>query len=164
MISRLNREVREARRDRGQGEKPASLTSADDWPSPGGWARHEIYVEWTRRIAGPDKARYPLPSYDIGPDFVASLEALEEPQLRKAMKAAVDGLTGRAAHIAGRRLHPPRSGWGGDDPQVERSDGARAWRAAIESDTPSARRLHFWQARGGRIELSRVVLHDDETP
>jgi hypothetical protein len=47
---------------------------------------------------------------------------------------------------------------------VRPSDGARCQRAYIEQKTPQARRLHYWALRGGGIELSRVVTHDDVEP
>jgi hypothetical protein len=34
---------------------------------------------------------------------------------------------------------------------------------ALQRETASARRLHFWR-NGQTIELSRVVVHDDNTP
>lgn len=73
-------------------------------------------------------------------------------------------LTGLAADIPGRELHRLRTGNGGGDPYRVRADGARAFRASLQVNTPSARRLHYWQLPNGQIELSRVVLHDDVEP
>jgi hypothetical protein len=28
-------------------------------------------------------------------------------------------------------------------------------------NTPSARRLHFWELPGGGVELAKIVIHDD---
>jgi hypothetical protein len=53
---------------------------------------------------------------------------------------------------------------GGDAPQHQRDDGARCFRAAIERGVASARRLHYWKAPNGQVELSRIVLHDDFKP
>ena len=60
--------------------------------------------------------------------------------------------------------HPLRSGLGGDDPPVTRAGDWVCMRAPLQTSTPSARRLHYWHGRGGRIELSRIVTHDDYTP
>ncbi len=98
----------------------------------------------------------------VGPEFATSLERLDDGQLAKTFKATVDVLVGRAADIAGRRLHPLRAGDGATAADlVRQDDGARCHRASIEQNTPAARRLHYWVRPDGGIELSRVVTHDD---
>jgi hypothetical protein len=47
---------------------------------------------------------------------------------------------------------------------VPRNDGAICRRVYMESRTSQARRIHYWKLRDGRIEFSRVALHDDFTP
>jgi hypothetical protein len=42
-----------------------------------------------------------------------------------------------------------------------RNDGAIAWRASLQVNTPSARRIHYWVLPSGQIELARVAAHDD---
>jgi hypothetical protein len=42
-----------------------------------------------------------------------------------------------------------------------REDGARAWRVSLQSNTPAARRLHYWVLPDGSIELAKVGVHDD---
>ncbi|OKL55185.1 hypothetical protein BSZ39_00335 [Bowdeniella nasicola] len=79
---------------------------------------------------------------------------------QKIVEVVVDVLTGRAAELDSRALHRLRTGPGGDDPYRERADGAKAYRVAIERNSPSARRLHYWKA-GETYEFARVVLHDD---
>ncbi|WP_156761060.1 hypothetical protein [Microbacterium karelineae] len=148
----------------GSGRPPSRSTRRAHWASDDEWLRHEILLAWVDRVDASDKARFPLADHRIGSAFASSLAPLDEAQFAKAMRAVVDVLTGRAAEIAGRDVHRLRSGWGGDDPPVVRDDGARCWRAAIELNTASARRLHYWELPGGSIELSRVVLHDDTTP
>lgn len=77
------------------------------------------------------------------------------------MKCVVDVLTDRAKDLSSRDLHRLRSGDGGSDaPRTRAEDSAVAWRAAIEVNAASARRLHYW-AIGNRIELSQVGVHDD---
>jgi len=65
--------------------------------------------------------------------------------------------------IAARETHQLRAGDGGA-PTLTREDGATCWRVALQINTPSARRLHFWQPPGRPPELSSVRLHDDFRP
>ena len=82
----------------------------------------------------------------------------------KALKAAVEVLTGVAERNAAREVHALRTDGGGDAAQVVRGDGAKCFRAAIEQRVASARRLHYWRLPDGSVELSRVVVHDDFKP
>lgn len=135
-----------------------------DFPEADTWVRHEIACAWVERIPACDKAAHPLPEYAVGPDLPASLESLETDKFTKALKAMVDVLTGRAEHMDGRELHRLRTSEGGGSPYLVRDDGAHAMRCAIERNTPSARRLHYWVLPGGGIELSRVDVHNAMTP
>ncbi|MCK3771104.1 hypothetical protein MZK47_15655 [Microbacterium aerolatum] len=126
--------------------------------------RIEIERTWGNRTAPGERERWPLREFSFGPAFIDSLDALDENQLSKAVRACVDAITGRDREIPARELHRLRSGEGGDDPYVVRSDGARCWRSSIEQNAPGARRLHYWELAGGVIELSRVVHHDDTRP
>ncbi|HWK76760.1 hypothetical protein [Microbacterium sp.] len=126
--------------------------------------RIEIERTWGNRTAPGERERWPLREYTFGGDFIASLEALDENQLAKAVRACVDAVTGRDREIPARELHRLRSGEGGDDSYVVRADGSKCWRSAIEQNTPGARRLHYWELPGGAIELSRIVHHDDTKP
>lgn len=124
--------------------------------------RHGIYMAWVSRITAADKAEHPLPDYIVGDGFADTLALFDAGQQAKAFRASVDVLTGLARDVAGRRLHALRAGDGGDDPQRTRpADGAVGFRVNIETNTASARRLHFWRLPDGTIELARVVLHDD---
>ena len=164
MIARLNQELREARSARAETAAPGRRTERETWPNGEAWVRHEVTSAWAARTMASEKGQYALGEYVVGPDFVGTLETLDDGQFAKALRAVVDVATGRAAYIPARELHRLRLGLGGDDPYVERADGAKCWRVSIEANAPSARRLHYWQLPGGRIELSRVVLHDDFKP
>ncbi|GAB2518517.1 hypothetical protein GCM10027064_15240 [Microbacterium petrolearium] len=164
IISRLNQELREARAGRPTGDAGTRRTRRDQWASAEHWVRHEVASGWAARTTAGEKREYLLPEFEVGPRFAQSLEMLDEAQFGKAMRTTVDVLLGRAPALGSRDLHRLRSGAGGNDPYVERADGAKCWRASIKSNVPSARRLHYWQLPGGRIELSRVVLHDDFAP
>lgn len=47
---------------------------------------------------------------------------------------------------------------------MSRDNGAVCMRAPLQTNSPSARRLHYWKGPGESVELSRVVLHDDFSP
>ena len=131
---------------------------------PADWIRHEIYLAWIDRISPTERADWPLPAgYRVGEAFAASLDPLDDGQLAKVFKSAVDVLSGRIRDMVGRRLHALRTRDSAAD-VVREVDGARCMRASIEQNTPAARRLHYWQLPGGALELGRVVTHDDMRP
>jgi hypothetical protein len=155
--------LRQARSDRGPQNDPtgrrARFSRDEDW------IRHEIYLAWIDRLDAADRERYPLPDpFDLGPKFAPSLEGMDAGQLQKIFRAVVDVLTGYVRELGSRNVHPLREGTGAGDAGVTRSDGSVCLRAYVEQSTPSARRLHYWQSPSRRIELSRVVLHDDMNP
>lgn len=127
------------------------------------WIRHELYLQWVDRLDASTRAQHPLTgALVIGPRFADSLAALDDTQLDKALRCAMEAATGFISKVSAREVHALRSGDGASDAPVQRSsDGARCMRAYIEQNTPQARRLHYWVLRGGWVELSRVVLHDD---
>ena len=91
-----------------------------------------------------------LRDWTAGPEFAASLYGFTEPGVvGKALKAAVEVLTGVAERNAAREVHALRTNGGGDAAQVVRGDGAKCFRAAIEQNVASARRLHFWRLPDG---------------
>ena len=126
--------------------------------------RYEVHLEWARRIPAAEKARLPEGQYRLGPDFLTTLDALDERDRTKAVEVVVDIVTGRVHDLPGRQTHQLRSGSGGDDAYVTRDDGATCWRVSLQHKTPQARRLHFWMLADGTSELSSVRMHDDMTP
>jgi hypothetical protein len=126
--------------------------------------RFEVEVAWARRIPPADKDRYPLRSYALGDEFLTSVDSVHGVDRRKVIDVVVEVVTGLAVELHGRELHQLRQSEAGDSPTVVREDGATCWRAAIQSKSPAARRLHYWQLRDGETELSRVVVHDDMEP
>ena len=126
--------------------------------------RHEVLLAWESACTGNDRDRWPLPQdYRVGGFFLSSLAALEGIGRAKIVEVCAEVLCGRAATQVGREVHPLRSGDGGDAPQRIREDGAKAFRASLQVSTPSARRLHYWRLPDGRLELSKVGVHDDLT-
>lgn len=126
--------------------------------------RHAVLTAWVSRLPPDEQLLRPLPDYAIGPRFLDSLDSLEGIKPEKVADVTFEVLSGLAADIPGRELHRLRAGNGGGDPYLVREDGAQAFRVSLQVNTPSARRLHYWQLSNGQIELSRVVLHDDVQP
>ncbi len=157
--------LRDARR---RPSEPASQSPRDRRPwfdDADSWVRHELYLQWVERLAPASRAEHPLPSpVLLGPEFAASLEQLDDRQLPKALRCAMEAVTHVIRSVSSRQVHPLRSGDGGDDKPVVRDDGARCLRAYVEQNTPQARRLHYWVLPGGEVKLSRVVAHDDVQP
>lgn len=156
--------LREARRTSVAPVVDTPRERRERWPDAESWLRHEIQLAWVGRVPSYEKTRFPLPEYRVGERFTDSIEALDAGQFDKAMKSVVDALTGRDRELDGRDLHTLRSAINGDAAPRTRGDGMICWRAAIERNSPSARRLHYWAGNGNPIELSRVVLHDDMEP
>ncbi|MDR1294063.1 MAG: hypothetical protein LBK59_03765 [Bifidobacteriaceae bacterium] len=148
---------------------PPSAAPANIWERVSGMfvdpdkqLRWEISMAWTLYVSPEDKDRFPLPDYDIGPDFATSVERLQGVAREKVLTVIVNVLTNRAKDSEGRNLHRLRSGSAGGAPTRKRDDGAVAMRVALQRGTPAARQLHFWRLSGGRIELHRVGVHDAE--
>ncbi len=145
-------------RERSEVAQPA----AEAFTDPDEEFRWQVYSAWVRRIPAGEKLARPLGAYSIGPDFLDSLTNVTGISMAKVAGVAVEVRTGLAEANPSRRMHPLRSGPGGEDATVRRG-GAICWRVALQTGTPSARRLHFWRSAEG-IELSRVVVHDDFRP
>jgi hypothetical protein len=122
----------------------------------------EIRVEWAQRIPSYDKASHPLPAkWSYGPDFFATLNAIDGIKRDKIVSVIVEVLTGLATQLDSRDVHQLRSGPGGDDPTRQTKDGETYWRVALQTGTSGARRLHYLKKNDGSIMLSSVRLHDD---
>jgi hypothetical protein len=121
-----------------------------------------IFREWMR-LTPSDRREHQL-SYVFGVRFVATVEQHRDiPRDRLAWACAMIACNRKPA---GLDVHPLRKGNGGNDPQVVRTDGAKAWRARITTNVPNApvaSRLHFWiNATGGAgVEFGSVGYHDD---
>lgn len=123
--------------------------------------RQHVLTQWATRTILSEQAQRALPEYLIGPDFLESFESLEGIKPEKVADVVVEIVTGRAPEIEGRKVHRLRSGSGGSDPYRVRDDGAVAWRASLQVNTASARRIHYWVLPDGRYELNNVAIHDD---
>lgn len=141
-----------------------SQDARTQFAEPGQWLRHELYEAWVRVVPASEKGRWPLPgpeSFEIGPRFADSLaHDRVTARLSKAFDICIRAIVGDAALTAALDVHALRTGSGAEDPQLSRPDGALAFRASVEKNTPAALRLHYWKRKDGRIELDSVHPHD----
>jgi hypothetical protein len=127
--------------------------------------KYAVLTAWARRTPVGEQPLLPLPDYDLGEHFLESLELVPGIRLDKVVDVAVEILTGRVQNVAGRQVHQLRESLSPGAFYVRRpSDDATCWRAALQVNSPQARRIHYWIHPGGRVEFSRVTLHDDYRP
>lgn len=123
--------------------------------------RFGVLSAWVRYVPVESKDEHPLPGdYLVGTQFIESFESFDADKREKALRAVSDVLCGIGAKS--RDIHVLTAGPAAGP--TTRDDGAVCFRAYIERESPSARRLHYWRLKDGTIELSRVVLHDDYAP
>ena len=125
--------------------------------------RYLVLTQWASRTLPSEQSDRPMVDYDIGPRFLESLDRLEGIKVEKVADVVFEIVTGLARQLPSREVHHLRTGSGGDDPVRIRDDGAVAWRASLQVNTPSARRIHYWVLPSGRVDLARVSTHDDFT-
>lgn len=158
----LRTKLREARRRKvggGPGHLDGVLFESDDEQ-----LNFEIQVAWAQMVPASEKKDLPLKAWSYGPRFFETWRQVEGISREKVVKVLVDVLTGRAADLMSRELHQLRSGKGGNDAPMTRNGGEVCWRVSLQTNTPSARRLHYWACADGSIELSSIRLHDDFAP
>ncbi|MBX9244307.1 hypothetical protein ICW40_05735 [Actinotalea ferrariae] len=142
---------------------PRDVHTSELFVDPEEQFRFEVLVEWASRIPAGQKEERPLRPYAVGPDFLSSIDRTHGAERSKVVSVAVEVLTGLAAELDSRELHPLRVDVSGGSPPVRRGDGATCMRVALQRNSPAARRMHFWQ-NGEHVEFSRVVSHDDFRP
>jgi hypothetical protein len=121
-----------------------------------------VLTAWALRTPLGEQPSRPLGDYEIGPDFLDSLERTPGVNVAKVADVVFEIVTGRVQDVPGRELHRVRVSAGPTADYVRRAeDGANLWRAALQTKTPQARRIHYWSLPGGTVELSHVGLHDD---
>lgn len=124
--------------------------------------RHEIWLTWLTSTPQTDRDAQPLCDYDLGPDFLDSMN-LQLVSRGRILDIVVDVLTRRVHQIPARRSHPLRTADAGNAPQRTRPDGAAAWRCDLKTGKAGGPRLAWWQHPNGRIELGKASHHDDYT-
>ena len=130
------------------------------YSDPEAQLRHEIWLTWLTNTPETDRANQPLCDYDLGPDFLESMN-LQLVSRGRILDVVVDVLTRRVHQIPARRSHPLRAAEAGNAPQRTRIDGAAAWRCDLKTGKPGGPRLSWWQHVDGRIELGKAGHHDD---
>jgi hypothetical protein len=123
--------------------------------------RHAVTTAWALRTPVAEQSTRPLGRYSLGPEFLDSLERTPGLSISKVAGVVFEIVTDRAREIAGRDLHQVRVSAGPTSEYVRRPDGATLWRAALQVNTPQARRIHYWALPDGSYELADVRLHDD---
>lgn len=123
--------------------------------------KYLVLTQWASRTIPTEQTARPLPDYVLGPNFLDSLDALEGVKPQKVADVVFEIVTGRAPEIEGRKVHRLRTGSGGSDPYRVRGDGAVAWRASLQVNSASARRIHYWILPDGGYEIDSVAIHDD---
>lgn len=133
-----------------------------EFSAPDDQLKEEIRLSWVRNVDAPAKADHPL-RYSFGPGFLASVEKTvraDESARRKLSEVLAWVAAGYEERTS--RHHAYRAGTGGGAPQIVRhTDGAKAFRVNLETNTAAARRLHYWKLPDGSVEFHSVNLHDD---
>ena len=160
----LRKELRQAlnRRDR------AGAPGVDDsnlFADPGDQMNFDINLAWARMTPAAEKKDLPLQSWTYSPHFFDTIAAVDGISRDKIVEVIIHVLTRRDKTLASRELHQLRTGRGGEDPPRSRNAGRdTCWRVNLQTNTPSARRLHYWLCADGSIELSSIRLHDNFEP
>lgn len=166
-VAQLGQELRVQRARLRKAKRPGKTAAqaSPEFADPEQGFRYAVLTAWATRTPLGEQADRPLPEYDIGPDFLHSLNDVPGVSVGKVTDVVVEIVTGRVHELAGREAHQLRESASPTAPYVRRAnDGASCWRAALQVHAPQARRIHYWILPGGRVELSRVVLHDDYQP
>ncbi len=154
MRVRLRKAVLAARSKRSGAQRPVLFAD------PVRQLRHEIWIAYLERFPETEREDRGMPDdYRFGPQFADSLAALRGITREKVVDVLVEVLVGLDKELPSRELHPWTVGKAGA--QEGRSDGAKAWRVSLQSNTPGARRLKYWRLPGGLVEFDSVGHHDD---
>ncbi len=161
---------KKAKREAARSDNRSTTWSRRDrWETDQDWFREELRRLWISGYAASERREkygFEPTTFSFGPEFFASLRdvAADESVVRKVVRTVLDIVTGREADARRHEVHPLRDGLQANPDPVLRGDGAESFRAYVEQMSASARRLHFWKFPDNRIELSRVVRHDDYKP
>jgi predicted RNA-binding protein with RPS1 domain len=122
-----------------------------------------VHAAYARMYAPGDREQYPLCDIQLGDQFLDRLDSLEGVPVEKVVEVCAHVAAGRHVEIAGLDVHQLRHGPAGAPARTRSSDGAHAWRCALQIGTPSARRFHWWELPGAprRVEFASVGVHDD---
>ncbi|CAH0126103.1 hypothetical protein SRABI83_00081 [Arthrobacter sp. Bi83] len=165
-VERLRDDVRKerARADRARQMSRDIDDVTDSGPlfnDPAEQFRHEVYLEWAKRIPAGSKAETPLAEYGFADGYMTTGRDIQGIDRSKIIAVAVEVLTGLADSLPGRDMHRLRGGVAGTSGFVEDPELGTAWRVALQVKTASARRVQFWRGTDRKIVFATVGLHDD---
>ncbi|SDC03195.1 hypothetical protein GA0111570_1157 [Raineyella antarctica] len=160
-LKSIRAQLRRAKRRKGEG---AGQDDSGLFEDPAEQLDFEIHQAWARMTLPSEKKQLPLKDWSCGPEFLRTLQEVEGISRGKVIEVIVHVLTGRDAELNSRELHPLRAGLGGNDTPVIRDSGEICWRVSLQSNSPAARRLHYWSRADGGVELSSIRVHDDYRP
>lgn len=123
----------------------------------------QIRASWVHNTTHADREEFPWRDPVLGSGFLRSLHRVEGISIERVYDVCAEVVCGRAQRRRSLAVHPLRATDTSGSPQQTRDDGARAFRASLQSRTSAARRLHFWLLPDGRVELAKIGYHDDFT-
>lgn len=158
-LSRLNFEIGRLNSELAEARAKTAVTLAVVGEQEAEFLR-DVNARYAKRFSKTDRYVHPLAELRVGGRFLASLD--QHSQLYgKIVDVCAEVGCRRAKDFNGREVHRLRVGDGGGDPRrVRASDGAKAFRCAVQRNTPQAARLHWWEV-GDVIEFASVVQHDN---
>ena len=165
-LEQAKRHALEQRRTMRQQSKHRDVVSEvdlqDRFADPRQQLDFEVYMAWVTRIPAAEKENKPLKrNWGYGPDFFASLEAVQGVDREKVAHVMLEVVLGLDKELNSRGLHQLRTGEGGADPKRRTAAGDTYWRVYLQTNTPGARRLHYVRRADGSVVFTRVGLHDD---
>jgi hypothetical protein len=133
----------------------------EDPPSAEEVFRREVVEAWESQLTDDDRSSHPIATFVVRDGFPDSITRAGADR-QKVVDTVMQVACGLAQHVAARQVHKLRTGPSGGAPDRRRAaDNAQAWRCSIQTNTPQARRLHYWSPPGTAIEFACVVMHDD---
>ncbi|MFE3629495.1 hypothetical protein [Streptomyces goshikiensis] len=152
-VQRLSKQLRAA-------DSRTSVDTPIVYEDPETQWRYEVEQCWLRSVPETERPDFPLTAYQLGPDWLDSLTAVELVDRRKVVEVTVEVLTGRAPAVPGRQVHRMRSrGERGAGAMIRPGDQAIGMRCYLKH-TASGPRMMWWRLADS-IELGRIALHDD---
>lgn len=124
--------------------------------------RYEIRSVWATYIPAQEKSRYPEPAdYMVGSSLAKTLTSVTNRQRRqKTVETIVDILVKRDERARIMNVHAYRTGNKATKPQLMRNDGAKMFRAYVQTGTSDGLRVHYWVTPEAKIEISSVTVHN----
>lgn len=158
-IGQLKRDLYAARTERDRYLDAIKSGRADEQIDD---ASADFLSQLDARLAEMQLRRGDLHPFRLHERLLPSLEELGYSKyLTKTVQACAHVIADTTTSRATVEVHPLRKGDGPTAAQLTRpSDGAVAYRAYIESHTPSARRLHYWRLPDSSFEFACVCVHD----